>query len=503
MGVLLNVSNSDEKMTNKKNVSGLQDHKLQKGTLVTPINNVIGKNLQFNSWVKERLPEYLWLGLILMYYGRKTGIEKARNILFEISKTNNNLLQPRFSKILCLPNNEQKVVYDIILQNVEKEVLAPLTILYPARQYNLFNEYFFIPYLLVEERLQIISEAIEIYAPHQSDETTDLRYLALSLMLFNNKVVIMKGVEQTAKALQEYPYTEHENEKMRLYRPAIRSMEIAMCLEENDVEFSSKFWKDLGMMTPCNPIKLVFPENNIDYNEFIIDCQKMLDYVFHSNKEKSLVEDKFDVIIGSINFAIKIFNEVNEKSLSNSILGRHAIRSIIEIYIMIKYLQKREDEHPNIWEEYKLYGISKYKLILLKARQNNNFDSTSHFIEPAIETIVNEIKWEEFIDIDLKYFDKQGIRDKCIDVGEKELYDLFYDYDSSFTHGLWGAIRESSMLRCDSANHQFHSIPDIYNDQNLPDVKTDSFKIILLLCSILNNLYQIPDWFSEKYLQKT
>ena len=78
----------------------------------------------------------------------------------------------------------------------------------------------------------------------------------------------------------------------------------------------------------------------------------------------------------------------------------------------------------------------------------------------------------------LKYFDKLGIREKSNEVGEKDLYDLFYDYDSSFAHALWGAIRESAMLPCDNAGHQYHSIPDIYANQKLPDIKADSFKII-------------------------
>lgn len=33
------------------------------------------------------------------------------------------------------------------------------------------------------------------------------------------------------------------------------------------------------------------------------------------------------------------------------------------------------------------------------------------------------------------------------EVGEEELYKLFYDYDSSFEYGLWGAVRESALLK--------------------------------------------------------
>ena len=486
-------------MKDNKNTSGISDHKKRKGALVTPLNAASEGVLELSSWAKERMPEYLWLGLILLRYGRKEGLQKAGNILREISIKNETLSQPRMSKIFSLSNDEQKSIYEIICKYVEKDVLAPLTLLYPSRFYPIFNEYFFISHLLVEDRINTISEAIKLFSPHQSDEATDLRFLVLSLMIFGRKIQFVKGMEPAVTALQEYPYTDHENEKMRMYRPTVRSMEGGMNFGEANTDFSSKFWRDFGMITPCNPIRIEFPKNETDYKEFTTDCQKVLEYVFYANKEKSLTEDRFGVIIGSINYALKIFTELNDNELGNSILGRHGIRTIIEVYIMLKYLLKREVEQPKIWEAYKLYGVSKYKLVLLKARESNTIDLTSHFALPVVEALVNEIRWEEFIDVDLNYFDKQGIRDKSIDVGEKELYDLFYDYDSSFAHGLWGAVRESAMLYCNSADHQFHTMPDVFDNQNLPDVKSDSIRIIKLLYALLAELYEIPTWFADKH----
>jgi hypothetical protein len=58
------------------------------------------------------------------------------------------------------------------------------------------------------------------------------------------------------------------------------------------------------------------------------------------------------------------------------------------------------------------------------------------------------------------------------------------------------------MLHCKNADHQFHAVPDIYDNQNLPDVKSDSYKIMILLFTLLNGLYDIPIWFSDKYLEK-
>uniref|UniRef100_UPI004057B053 helix-turn-helix domain-containing protein n=1 Tax=Agathobacter sp. TaxID=2021311 RepID=UPI004057B053 len=34
------------------------------------------------------------------------------------------------------------------------------------------------------------------------------------------------------------------------------------------------------------------------------------------------------------------------------------------------------------------------------------------------------------------------------------------DYDSSFEHGLWGAIRESSLLKCNNPAHKYHCLPE-------------------------------------------
>ena len=133
-------------------------------------------------------------------------------------------------------------------------------------------------------------------------------------------------------------------------------------------------------------------KNVFDYQPFIEQYQKILQYVSSSYKTESLLNDRFDVIIGSITYALKVFCEVNNNKLGNEILGRPAVRMIIEILIILKYLLKRENEHPQIWGEYKLYGIGKYKLVLLKARENE-MEESAHFVPPLVDMLVNEIKW--------------------------------------------------------------------------------------------------------------
>lgn len=480
-------------MATDKNVSGLSDHKLyrKQGKVVAPLNDGMGDQLTLSSWAKERMPDYLWLGLILMEYGRANGFEKAGEILFNIAKNIDSLSNPQLSKIFALPPDKQKSVYKIISNNVDPAVLSPLTVLFHISEHPEFNLHFNLPEIRFETRLERLNEAIRIYYPHQSNEATDLRFLALSLHLFGNKIHIASHLT-TAEAFSNYAYISHDDERMRLYRPTIRATEGSFSSFENNSQFSQDFWDRVGMITRCNPMGIIHKKNETDYQPFIKQVQTILEYVLNAHKDKSLSSDKFDVIVGSFAYALKVFSEVNDKALGNSVLGRHAVRTIIEILIILKYLLIKERENSNIWQEYKLYGIGKYKLILLKARENN-LSETAHFFEPVADALVNEIQWEEFTDVDLKYFDKQGIREKSIEVGEKHLFDLFYDYDSSFAHGLWGAIRETSMLKCDNASHQYHTIPDIQLNQSLPDVKSDCFDTMKKLLELLMQNYPVPD----------
>ena len=112
-----------------------------------------------------------------------------------------------------------------------------------------------------------------------------------------------------------------------------------------------------------------------------------------------------------------------------------------------------------------------------------------------LDVLVSEFRDDKYVDMDTKYFDKHNIREKAIDVGEKDLFGLFYDYDSAFEHGLWGAVRESSLIKCDAAEHQFHCVPDITNEQKLKSVWKDAKTTMNKILRVLKEVYGLP----EKY----
>ena len=93
----------------------------------------------------------------------------------------------------------------------------------------------------------------------------------------------------------------------------------------------------------------------------------------------------------------------------------------------------------------------------------------------------------------------EDIRKRANDVDEKELYDLYYDYESNYAHGLWGAVRESAMLKCVNPLHLGHNVPDVQLNHNLADVLPDAIMVFKKLLAFVDDIYPLSDEFMSKY----
>jgi len=475
--------------------SKIKDHKVRSGKVITPWNNAMGSTMTFSSWTFSRLPEYIWLCFIHNHYGRDEGLKRAALILRDISSFEESLDKPKLSKILALPHNIQERIYRTINNRLEKNVLAPLTSVLMDDGHDVFRSSFYICELSLERRIETIRDVLTKYFQHQSNDATDIRYLVLLNQIYQKKLIFHKDMKDMIAALQEYPITSHDDEKMRSYRPLVRAGEIGM--DEPNSAYIEMFWKGVGMPTECKMFFINHEKSNVDLEAYLNDTSDVLEFLYHKNKERSLFDVKFNVFVTMVVFAYKIMCEIVNKDMGNSIAGRSSIRAMVEVFIMLKYLLKMSENKPKIWQEYQQYGIGKYKLILLKARETT-VDSNSHVNPDLLELLVNEDRWEEFIDTDLRYFDQMNIRQKSEYVDEKELFDIWYDYDSNYSHALWGAIRESAMVKCDNAAHKLHAVPDLFQKQNCIDVIPDMLKLMKKIMTLLDKEYSLPDWYLVK-----
>ena len=81
MRLLLFYLNIDGRKTVLIERSKLSQHKFEKGKLITPFNQHFQDLLKEESWYYGRMPEYVWLGLIVNSGNRNVQMEKCLNIM--------------------------------------------------------------------------------------------------------------------------------------------------------------------------------------------------------------------------------------------------------------------------------------------------------------------------------------------------------------------------------------------------------------------------------------
>lgn len=473
--------------------SKLADHTFKKGEFITPFNSIpMMEELEDEkSWSYGRVPEYIWIGLILKKYGREKGLKTAYQIVSKLHELSPNLTTARMSQILRLDEKVQDELYDYICFIGAKDALSPLTLFLTSSKTPSFAEHFYSSQQSIEDRSDSLIGVLRDIMDQHSNQATDVRFVALYFHLLSGKMKIRK---EDAEMLQYYAYSNHSDEIMQVARPNVRSMEMMiLTFEETDSSYIEGFWRCVSEMTDCSLFSISFPEENRNITKYMESLHEVFLYLTELYEKSVPLDEKMSVLLGIATYSYKRLKEVYKNDLFNSFSGRSCVRVLIEDFIMMKYLDKNESSHENIWSEYQYYGIGLYKLILARYRESDTSHNDSHFDIDYIESLVNEFTNEEFINMDTKYFDKQNIRIKAETVGEKELYGLYYDYDSSFEHGLWGAIRESSLLKCNNPAHKYHCTPDIEDSIILKSVLPDCIMVMNKTVSFLNELVGIPD----------
>ena len=457
------------------NPSKLSEHKLKKGKLITPLNHHL-PNMELNSWVNDRMPHYLWLGLILDQFQREEGLNKIEEFLYKISPLAPDIETPSLLHILNSQENVQNLIYKEFIDFFDKNYLFPLTAIIKNDDSPHFNKYFYNHRSSVMERTDLLEKAIRKYSPHQSNEATDLRYLTIAFVKQRRKIFFTENCTTSIDAFEKYAITPHSSDEMRSYRPSIRSME-GIGMLRLDPELARAFWDDISQLTEC---RLYVMKRNQEDNNMKKELEIIENYLSHAlslSSKEHVNSAKIEVLCGILSYSVNTFREIIDGDLDNKILGRIGIRVIAESYAISKYLILNQANHANIWQDYKMDGIGKFKLILLKLRESTD-SRPKHMDSEILEMFSNEETWEEYINTDLGYFDNQSIRDKFIQANEKSIFDTSYDYDSSFAHGLWGAIRESSMVACDNSAHRYHRVPEFKCTQSLKSVLPECHYIL-------------------------
>ncbi|MHA5135028.1 DUF5677 domain-containing protein [Oenococcus oeni] len=472
--------------------SKLSEHLFKKGKFSTPIHNIFKDTDRDDSWIYGRMPEYIWMALILQAGTRKVQIKKCMDILSglsEIVKDSDSLFLPKMSDIFRLSDEQQKSFYRLLESMDLVADLKPLTVVFTS-QSPIFNNYVCGYTLPVKTRIDILQKCLEPLSDKESDLTNDVKFLIVFMVFNSGKLKVAFDGSVILEAMTSYPALEPGDSKLGMYSSSIRATEQVLVAigSKFDDSLVGSFWKHMSLLSDCELISMeIKNENQFNLIDYKTDVHDTLKYYVDVFQEEEPLDEKILVLLGIAVYAYKRIVELADHSLGDTIAGRSIMRGLCENYVMMKYLLKKSEDpqHKNIWREFQYYGIGQYKLIYERYREDDKVIEHGHINFDYVDALVSEFTDKEFIDMDTRYFGNGTIRNKFKEVGEDNLWKYNYDYDSQFEHGFWGAIRESSLLKCTNPSHQYHDVPDIENEQRLPDVSSDAKKIMDQILAIL------------------
>ncbi|MCV9878272.1 DUF5677 domain-containing protein [Brenneria izbisi] len=487
---------SKNKRKNKSSKSGknrtpLLDHK-KIGSELHPafsqLKTSLGEKMIFSSWSNERLPEMLWAAIIRVINEQDYAISEFRRVISFVSKHPDKEKMSDLS-LTGISKLDDSLRDEFLCYLLSKPITASaLTVLLifkglPARES-------WLKFLPDEEpNLDLLMVAVGMCFPHQSQEATDCRWLKVMLQIVSGKLHVPK---EMIESWITYPY----EGDLRIIRPSIRSCEMTCNpMMGQDLAWAKEFWDSAWRNTPC--LDLIRESETSD----AVPCCSLVDISTIQNKlEKHWIDThstteidaKHDGTFGIAFYTLTILSEIVSSNIRTGILARLGLRTILESHINLRYLALKDDKE--LWSKWRTYGAGQAKLNALKF--DELVDPPRFINSEILESIAGEDLWEEFINIELGSWSGADLRKLSASTGLKSVYDQYYSWSSTYSHGTWGAIREVCFNTCGNPLHRLHRYP---KESSLPDTLYDA---CVLVDEILNDLSKLYPSFSPRLLEK-
>lgn len=488
------------------NISKIGQHTRDGKKLRPPLMQV--PMLNPSSWADDHMPEMLWAVLLTGVLSRKDYLNCFRRLA--------GLCREWFKKEELeergpiLPDKEVGLNFTIVADHTKLADVSD----------EQFNQFIAIPLrhplgyaalrpLLLIESLpglerwkkalnveatpadwQTLGVAIARVLYHQSEASTDIRWFKVILPIISGRMFYPESMADHLEELRLFP----EKGDMRRVRPSIRSNEM-MIRRNPPTPWIQMFWAELLKKTRCidpSPEGYSFVETVINPKALYAARYEVIQR-FGENLTAIRADARLDSAFGLALYAISIVEELGFHRIQVSIVGRFALRALVEANITLRYLAQRDDE--NLWKSYRVYGAGQAKLAFLKAQEAEG-ELPPFIDESALHEIANEDIWQEFLDIDIGHWANSNLRKLATECGAKDLYDKYYDWVSTYNHSHWGAIRDTNFITCHNPLHRLHRIPRVEH-RSLNSVEGDAVELVNQMLDVLDRLYPGESAFAE------
>ncbi len=445
--------------------SPLSSHKRVGSALVSPASAL--EKLHLTSWRDDHAPEMLWAFLLASALERADYLQLFRKLVIwckdNISEALGDTKEagvwkqpdviPDHTRLAALSIEELRQFLEPIVHSSKAlEALTPLCALQCVPGIDRWRIALGINSTEIEwDRL---ADAVIPMLDHQSEVSTDVRWLKLVTCIAGGKLRFPESMRTHAEEILFFP----DRGDLRSVRPSIRAGEMRM-RRESPGEWIKKFWDTCYRGTAC-----LDPTSRDDYPasdvgslnlEDILNARLALTHVFHE-MSTATPNAKLDGIIGMGLYALSLLHEMKWCRSDGLASGRFILRSLCEVLITAKYLGAQND--PQLWLTWRRFGNGQSKLAYLHAERHT--DGVPEFIEiDALEAIANDDKWMEFQDIETGHWQKSNLREMAQKSDSKDVYDKYYQWTSTFVHGHWCATRDINFITCRNPLHRLHRIP--------------------------------------------
>jgi Family of unknown function (DUF5677) len=340
-----------------------------------------------------------------------------------------------------------------------------------------------------QEGWTVLARAVVVCLDHQSQESTDIRWLKLMHMAIMGKLRFPAEMEERVEELRLYP----DKGDMRSVRPFIRAGEMALRQLEDGKEKPAHvppsphgaFWLECRAKTGCIADREFRPPRYdvVGLTNELIELSKAVSDHFDEASKDTGIDPRLDGSFGLVLYALALLLDAARAHHHLLATGRIILRSIVEIFITLRYLTVKDDS--TIWAQYRNYGSGQAKLSFLK---NLREEDVPDFINlKELENLANEDMWLEFQNISLGSWANSDLRKMATEAGCKDVYDKFYGWSSSFAHGHWVSVRDTVFATCMNPLHRLHRIPA--PPRIMPSMLSDACSLVNRMLDDLNKLY--------------
>ena len=476
--------NKHKKKRKKQRYSSLNAHKRAGKQLLAPLAQFDPWNP--SPWVDDRLPEMLWAVLVVSVLRREEALEIFRRVAecAEIYRDVEEKITIGVTQSILAVIDEgqfRRVVAVPLSHPLGLVSLRPL-LLFPELPGYARWEAALACAPSPEEDWQRLGKAVMATLDHQSQESTDCRWLTVFFHAAAGKVYLPYEREDLARELDNYPHYGDQ----RKVRPTIRAMEMGLRnSEEVKSDWPRVFWDRCFRQTGCLLSEQAGsgigtkPGTTLDRVHQVRD--HLQDHLVQT-ATTSAVDACHDTSFGFCLYALALLVELLRVGNAQSILGRCALRSLVECLITFRYLAKKNDQE--LWRSYRVYGAGQAKLAFLKLEEATG-DVPDSIDWQTLENLANEDVYQEFLPINLGHWDNSNLRKLAEETGCKDIYDAYYTWTSSFIHGHWGPMRDVCFTTCLNPLHRLHRIPRP-TARTLEDVVPDA-------CTLVDSIFETLD----------